>query len=687
MKRAHPVVEHLARAALRSRGLAVPVHEVRIGTVTLLPHQSAAVAWLRPRLARHRGALLADPPGLGKTFVALALAAEHETTPLVIAPATLRHHWLDAAQRTGVTIHFLSTERLSAPAPVATPQPRFVIIDEAHHLRSAETRRHRRTQSLCHHATILLLSATPIHNHGRDLETLATLFHEPTTNRSIRSLARQLTLRRSLANTRPLIPAGSPAFVFPAIRHRSPMHVRAHKSPLADAILALPPIAHDTPDQHTLLQLGLLHALRSSAQALERRVRNRIAVTLAIEHSAEAEIEPTSAIRRAFAPLHDDVQLAMATLLTASSAECAPCDPGRAERFGELAQSARMQHDALRALLTRSSPDGDTDRARVLRRLARWSGRPVVAFTQFRATADAMFQALRHIPGVARLDSRSARIASGTITRQEAIGRLLEARYDAPRDRVRLLITTDVLSEGLSLTGVGIVVHLDLPWTPARLDQRIGRAARIGSEVPVVHSVHLPAPVHSAVYARIHAILARKRDDMTPITDTVHGDQAETECLLRMCSVRRGGARGWLTARVPGLAGSRIIAIAVLGTRRILVTLDRGALRAPRADDWTALAAATPVPRRRGGIARVRRALHTHLANCEISALLHPSALANRAPRRDLDGALRQAGASGRIAIALEHSALRRGGRAPMSGDGHWRGTTVRVLSGVELVP
>ena len=52
---------------------------------------------------------------------------------------------------------------------------------------------------------------------------------------------------------------------------------------------------------------------------------------------------------------------------------------------------------------------------------------------------------------------------------------------DAERIGVRHLIVTDVAAEGLDLQRAARVIHYDLPWTPMRLDQREGRAVRLGS--------------------------------------------------------------------------------------------------------------------------------------------------------------------------------------------------------------
>ncbi|MFQ3659287.1 MAG: helicase-related protein [Anaerolineae bacterium] len=50
----------------------------------------------------------------------------------------------------------------------------------------------------------------------------------------------------------------------------------------------------------------------------------------------------------------------------------------------------------------------------------------------------------------------------------------------APEEELRVLIATDVLSEGQNLQDAAIVINYDLPWAIIRLSQRAGRVDRIG---------------------------------------------------------------------------------------------------------------------------------------------------------------------------------------------------------------
>ena len=54
-------------------------------------------------------------------------------------------------------------------------------------------------------------------------------------------------------------------------------------------------------------------------------------------------------------------------------------------------------------------------------------------------------------------------------------------------DEVRVLICTDVLSEGQNLQDSNVVVNFDLPWAIIRLIQRAGRVDRIGQRAEEIH--------------------------------------------------------------------------------------------------------------------------------------------------------------------------------------------------------
>ena len=67
----------------------------------------------------------------------------------------------------------------------------------------------------------------------------------------------------------------------------------------------------------------------------------------------------------------------------------------------------------------------------------------------------------------------------------KALRKKIEENFDPKvknkKNEVRILITTDVLAEGVNLHRANVVINYDLPWNPTRVMQRVGRINRVGS--------------------------------------------------------------------------------------------------------------------------------------------------------------------------------------------------------------
>lgn len=175
-------VLHPGATALRA-GPPAPVASVaRSIAHSLLPPCSDAdpPAWLRPAqhapfrraiyaFERHGGALLAQPVGSGKTWMAFAVA-RHFTPDIaipVLAPAPLRSHWQRTACALGVAAEVVSHSMAGRGALPATGP--VVIIDESHHFRNPLTQRYAAVAPWLVGRRALLLSATPVVNRLDDL--------------------------------------------------------------------------------------------------------------------------------------------------------------------------------------------------------------------------------------------------------------------------------------------------------------------------------------------------------------------------------------------------------------------------------------------------------------------------------------------------------------------------------------
>jgi len=439
------------------------------GTIILRPHQRSALERLRHMLREHGGALLADDVGLGKTYVAAALAREYETV-LVVAPATLRGMWHDALRAAGARGSVVSYATLSRGGG---PRGRIdlVILDEAHHARTPGTRRYARIAALTDGAHVLMLSATPIHNSRSDLAALLALFLGA---RALAldddALARHV-VRRERADV--------PSERLPEIAAPTNLIVGDDEE-LLRAIVALPPPLppRDAGAGGALVAWGLVREWASSNAALAGALRRRLLRAAALDAALAEGSLPSRKELAAWVCGDRAVQLALPGLIDAPAAGDA----------GKLRAVLARHERAVRALLQRAGASAWTDarRAQLLREIStRHPGEKVAAFTQFADTARALFREMRRDAGVAVLTARGASVAGGALSRREAIERFAPrasgARAPRAIERIDLLIATDLLSEGVNLHDASVVVHLDLPWTPARMEQRVGRSRRMGA--------------------------------------------------------------------------------------------------------------------------------------------------------------------------------------------------------------
>jgi SNF2 family DNA or RNA helicase len=70
---------------------------------------------------------------------------------------------------------------------------------------------------------------------------------------------------------------------------------------------------------------------------------------------------------------------------------------------------------------------------------------------------------------------------------------------------IRIVFCSDAASEGLNLQAARILINVDVPWTPARLEQRVGRIARLGqiADEVIIYNVWYPNSIEARMYHRI----------------------------------------------------------------------------------------------------------------------------------------------------------------------------------------
>ena len=134
--------------------------------------------------------------------------------------------------------------------------------------------------------------------------------------------------------------------------------------------------------------------------------------------------------------------------------------------------------------------------ARELRQL--WEAEPrakVVVFSSFKPT-------LHYLQGRLDGDGVLTELLHGSVNRERAE---ILRRFEQASD-IRVLLSSEVGSEGIDLQFSSIIVNYDLPWNPMRLEQRIGRVDRLGQRKDKVTILNLiyDDTIDKRIYERLY---------------------------------------------------------------------------------------------------------------------------------------------------------------------------------------
>lgn len=147
----------------------------------------------------------------------------------------------------------------------------------------------------------------------------------------------------------------------------------------------------------------------------------------------------------------------------------------------------------------------------------------VLIFTQFADTAQYLEVALRE-RGVTRLAVVTGSTGEPTASAWRFSPVSNGKREDVPpSEELRVLIATDVLSEGQNLQDAHIVVNYDLPWAIIRLIQRAGRVDRIGQKH---HTIHMHSFLPADGVERIIRLRSRVSRRLQENAEVVGTDEA-----------------------------------------------------------------------------------------------------------------------------------------------------------------
>lgn len=485
-----------AAVAARLAGSLSAVEQPAQPPVWLLPQQGSSFRRVLAAVYHYHGALLADPVGSGKTFIALAVAAAvNRGSTACLVPATLVAQWQAVADRLSITVTLCSHEQVSrGHLPRGTRG--LVIVDESHHFRNPHTRRYRHLAPWLVGRSALFLTATPIVNRVVDLgyQLLLAVRDDALAPDGVTSL------RRMLRCGQPVPSLGQLVFQSRAGLESRPRRIQKHSRPgesecfVAEGMLEM--VGRLRLSRHEaiagLIRGVLLRATASSPAALGGALRRYRRLLLHARDAVVAgRVVDRTQLRRFTRELDD--QLVWWELLPVTEAQ-SEVELNDLVKLGQIIDWVDTAAQTM---------DGKLRRLRNLL----VDGAPTLVFVGSRHTVRYIRDHLSDLR-MAWCTGDKAGVGSTTLSRQTVLGWFREPPHPGPAPAH--LVVTDVAAEGLDLQRAARVVHYDLPWTPMRMEQREGRSVRYGSHYAQVEVVRFPLPRVLERQLRVHSSLARK---------------------------------------------------------------------------------------------------------------------------------------------------------------------------------
>ena len=114
---------------------------------------------------------------------------------------------------------------------------------------------------------------------------------------------------------------------------------------------------------------------------------------------------------------------------------------------------------------------------------------------------------------------------------EEYVRKEATSNFDAnafnPADQYRILVATEVLSEGVNLHRSNTVINYDIPWNPTRLIQRVGRVNRVDTTFDTIYTYNFfpteesndVIKLQEAAEAKIHGFIEMLGSDAPLLTE------------------------------------------------------------------------------------------------------------------------------------------------------------------------
>ena len=164
----------------------------------------------------------------------------------------------------------------------------------------------------------------------------------------------------------------------------------------------------------------------------------------------------------------------------------------------------------------------------------------LIIFTESKDTAEYLERALQKVFGKIVL----AFSGQSTANVKNKIIDNFDAKVRKPKNDIKILVSTEVLSEGVNLHQSNIVINYDIPWNPTRLIQRVGRVNRVDTKFDKIHTYNFFPTIKSndliklkeAAEAKIHAFIEMLGNDARLLTE---GEEIKSHDLFQRLTSKK----------------------------------------------------------------------------------------------------------------------------------------------------
>ena len=514
-----------------------------------LQYQIDAVIQAKKILKAYNGVFISDVVGLGKTFICAMLmrALGRTGKKLVICPPVLKDYWEKALLDFDVSATVESLGKLDHILN-DNNEYTYIFVDEAHRFRNANTENFSKLHEICYGKKVILISATPINNYSSDIANQLFLFqpkHKSTIPGvpNLEGFFAELNGRlkgiknKNCQEYMDQIRANSEVIRDKVLRHvmiRRTRHEieKYYKDDLEKQGLHFPKLGSpeqivyefdDTTDaifKETIvaikdfkysrykpltylkdtsgvtqmlsgqISLGgfmkgiLVKRLESSFYAFRMtldRFEDSYRKFIEMYEKGEVYISKKVDVYELLDSGDDDK---LEQFVEADKAQHYPASAFKPEFIVDLKRDLNKL-EYLQNLWDGVKDDQKLDKFKEeLKNNKKLKGNKKIIFTESKETAEYLQRELQPVYG-GRVVAYSG---SSSVALKNDIEDSFNPKYeDKGNDKYDILITTDVLAEGINLHRSNALVNYDLPWNPTRIMQRVGRINRVGTKFDEIY--------------------------------------------------------------------------------------------------------------------------------------------------------------------------------------------------------